>query len=92
MMLRFAAPRLCGRARDGSLAAIVVVSLDLAGSIVGPASCDGLPRDRRHYRERAHVFAARERRTASRFKKEEAPVWGGWPGLPNGRSPWGREI
>jgi hypothetical protein len=27
MMLCFAAPRLCGRARDGSLAAIVEVSL-----------------------------------------------------------------
>jgi len=38
MMLRFAASRLCGRARDGSLAVIVVVSLDLAGSIAEPAS------------------------------------------------------
>ena len=32
---RFAASRLRGRARDGSLAAIAVLSLDLAGSISG---------------------------------------------------------
>ena len=38
MMLSFAASRLCGRARDGSLAAIMVFSLDLAGPIAEPAS------------------------------------------------------
>ena len=38
MMLSFVASRRCGRARDGSLAAIMVASLNLAGSIAGPAS------------------------------------------------------
>jgi len=42
-MLSFAASVLRGRARDGSLAAIMVVSLDLAGSIPGPASLWGFP-------------------------------------------------
>src|SRR5215469_1508494 len=40
-LCRFGALR--GRARDGSLAAIMVVSLDLAGSIPGPASLWGFP-------------------------------------------------
>jgi hypothetical protein len=37
MMPSFAASKLRGRARDGSPAAIMVVSLDLAGSNAGPA-------------------------------------------------------
>ena len=40
-MHRFAGFWICGRARDGSLAVIMVVSLNLAGSIPGPAFLSG---------------------------------------------------
>jgi len=77
-MLRFAASRLRGRARDGSLAAIVVVSLDLAGSIAGPATLCRRPPRSAAWAGKAHVFAARERFGSARLRhsRQKKPRWG----------------
>src|SRR5215471_3478911 len=77
-MLSFAASRLCGRA--------VMAAWLLSWCF--PATLSRRSRRSAAWAGKAHIFAARDRRTASPFETEEAPV-GGRPGLPNGRSPLG---
>ena len=89
-MLSSAASKLCGRARDGSLAAIMIVFLDLAGSnleaglfVTASPEIGGMGGKGSHLRGPRPAG----RGSGSSFETEEAPV--GTPGLPNGRSPWG---
>jgi len=91
-MLRFAASRLRGRARDGSLAAIVVVSLDLAGSIAGPATLCRRPPRSAAWAGKGHVFPARERfaRLGFVIRDRRSPGLGGRRGFRTGDPLGGR--
>src|SRR5215472_4718539 len=85
-MLRFAASRLCGRARDGSLAAIMVFPCYLAGSIAGPATLSRRSRRSAAWAGKAHIFATGARLRHSRQKK---PRSGEGRGFRTGDPPWG---
>jgi len=89
-MLSFAASRLCGRARDGSLAAIMVVSPSLGrfhrGAGLFVMACPEIG----GMGGKAHVCAARERLgSGSSFETEDAPALGEGRGYRTGDPPWG---
>jgi len=77
-MLSSAASKLCGRARDGSLAAIMIASLNLAGSNLGAGSLWRRPPRSAAWAGKAHIFAARGRLGAVRvrYARQKKPRWG----------------
>src|SRR5215472_8937966 len=67
-MLGFAAPRLCGRARDGALAAIVVILPGLGRFHRGAGLFVTACPETGGMGGKAHVFTARERLGAARVR------------------------